>query len=288
MIDLKIPKLLLTLRFVDCVIWMMPPALPVNMGLNHLFSLWRLVQSEILGTDADKTIVAGSVDVCCFDKTGTLTSNSIDVFGYSCSDLSVLHRDRGRVHEDRDLFRLMAVCHSCHLIGGELLGDSLDIAMFKHSGYTIDPENGGDAAHLRLRVRSEQLADELEVSQVFDFESDLQRMSCVVRDARSGESWSFVKGSPEAMRPLFGEAQIPVHYSAFLLHLANQGLRVIALGRKRLQDAPVSSLTVLERVEAESGLEFLGFIAFENGLKSDTAEVIGRLQKADLRCKVLK
>lgn len=53
--------------------WIIPPIYPIYFNLCYSFSLYRLTQKNIYGTEPFKTIVSGKVKTMCFDKTGTLT-----------------------------------------------------------------------------------------------------------------------------------------------------------------------------------------------------------------------
>lgn len=58
---------------------------------------------------------------------------------------------------------------------------------------------------------------------------------------------------------------------------------MIACATKHISKLTTSRINKLKRSEAEIGLEFLGFIVFENKLKSRTEEVIEELNDANLR-----
>lgn len=114
------------------------------------------------------------------------------------------------------------------------------------------------------------------------FSSALQRMS-VVACVNESEWHCLVKGSPEALRPLFAAHAAPAWYTECYERLARQGLRVLALAHRRLQPDEVraatqassassasassaqadAAATALQRAAVESELHFAGFIAFE-------------------------
>jgi cation-transporting ATPase 13A3/4/5 len=53
-----------------------------------------------------------------------------------------------------------------------------------------------------------------------------------------------------------------------------KGLRIIALAYKNEMQKNKEELLEMSRDEIENNLNFLGFLVFENKLKSDTKEVI--------------
>merc|ERR1719329_360161 len=60
--------------------------------------------------------------------------------------------------------------------------------------------------------------------------------------------------------------------------MAEDGRRVLALALRRMPTTSEEDLTKQLRHDVESQLEFVGFIAFECQLRSDTKLVIGALQ----------
>ena len=72
--------------------------------------------------------------MACFDKTGTLTEDGLDFMGLKRSDdlTGKMVRDpKTELGEKSILLQAIASCHSLTMIHGELLGDPLDIKMFR-------------------------------------------------------------------------------------------------------------------------------------------------------------
>eukprot|EP00747_Dinoflagellata_sp_TGD_P067846 gnl/TRDRNA2_/TRDRNA2_155465_c4_seq2.p1 gnl/TRDRNA2_/TRDRNA2_155465_c4~~gnl/TRDRNA2_/TRDRNA2_155465_c4_seq2.p1 ORF type:complete len:645 (-),score=166.92 gnl/TRDRNA2_/TRDRNA2_155465_c4_seq2:3-1805(-) len=146
------------------------------------------------------------------------------------------------------------------------------------------------------KVRRETCAvDAVKILHRFHFASRLQRMSVVV-DVKAGDAgnakdvgahctpsgqYILVKGSPEALRPLLVESSIPSWYDIAYLEMAERGRRVLAMALRQLP-APVeeADLPKLSREDAEKNLTFVGFIAFECQLRSDSGLVIGALTES--------
>jgi cation-transporting P-type ATPase 13A2 len=68
-----------------------------------------------------------------------------------------------------------------------------------------------------------------------------------------------------------------------LNHYTHRGYRVIACAAKYENKLSWVKIKKMTREEAESNLEFLGFIVFENKLKKATAPVINELKTAGIR-----
>lgn len=76
---------------------------------------------------------------------------------------------------------------------------------------------------------------------------------------------------------------VPMDYEELLSYYTHRGFRVIACATKHIKSLDWRQVQQMTRWEAESSLEFLGFIIFENKLKSSTAGVLEELNDADIR-----
>ncbi|KAI8804374.1 hypothetical protein BJ742DRAFT_825014 [Cladochytrium replicatum] len=152
---------------------------------------------------------------------------------------------------------------------------------------------------------------EFGVIRQFEFVSNLRRMSVIVRRLRirKGGPLSplspndppipgvggiemaptkcmevFAKGAPEVMRSICVPESLPEDYDSLLRAYAHHGYRVLALAWRTL-DANVSWIKAMrmKRDEIERDLRFVGFIVFENKLKSGTSRVVGALRRARIR-----
>ncbi|CAK8999902.1 Endoplasmic reticulum transmembrane helix translocase (Complexed with DOR1 protein 1) (Endoplasmic reticulum P5A-ATPase) (Sensitivity to the P.farinosa killer toxin protein 1) [Durusdinium trenchii] len=127
----------------------------------------------------------------------------------------------------------------------------------------------------------------IKILERFHFSSKLQRMSVICKLKHKGAAelsnspYCLVKGSPEAVQKLLKPGAAPSWYRTAYRTLAEQGMRVLALGFKRCEDGV--TVSSLKRDEAEQDLEFAGFIAFECKTRGDSAMVIQSLREADHR-----
>lgn len=129
------------------------------------------------------------------------------------------------------------------------------------------------------------------------FSSALQRMSVVVKcfnrfpdnkhhSSSTGEHWyCLVKGSPEAIKTLLLQSELPSWYSETYERLARSGYRVLALAYKEIssKDRPLEQ----PRSWVESELSFGGFIAFECKVRADSGLVIKSLIQSDHKVSML-
>ncbi|KAJ5466756.1 cation-transporting ATPase [Penicillium diatomitis] len=312
---------LIIVRALDLITIVVPPALPATLTIGTNFALSRLKKQSIFCISPQKVNVGGKLDVVCFDKTGTLTEDGLDVLGARAvgenkrfSDLlsetsaGVLLPPPNRdspfdLEKQRKIVYTMATCHSLRVVDGELLGDPLDVKMFQFTGWTYE-EGGGHASEQtspkfdnitpsvakppvthggNLQSNGANATVELGVLRSFEFVSQLRRASVVVRQFGDNGVNIFVKGAPESIRDICIPESLPADYEELLSHYTHKGYRVIACATRYERKLSWMKVQKLTRTEAESNLEFAGFIIFENKLKSTTTDVIAELNQANIR-----
>jgi cation-transporting ATPase 13A2 len=200
----------------------------------------------------------------------------------------------------------MATCHALRKIDDELLGDPLDVKMFDFTGWSYeegeqksgnnddDPEQKLSPSVARPPPGREfdiddseddqnRKAIELGVLKAFEFVSQLRRASVVVRQFGSKSGSIYVKGAPEVMKDICRPETFPTDYEELLAFYTHRGFRVIACATKTIPKLNWLKVQKMQRSEAESQLDFVGFIIFENKLKPTTAPVIEELERANIR-----
>lgn len=106
MIEISLATKLIVLRFLDTLMWIIPPALPIFFSVCQTIALIRLTKLNIFATDPAKVVVASDLTVMCFDKTGTLTQDSMEVKGYydnTCKDIKQAINDEKGMKKGDDL-----------------------------------------------------------------------------------------------------------------------------------------------------------------------------------------
>ncbi|KAL9605801.1 MAG: hypothetical protein Q9179_001034 [Wetmoreana sp. 5 TL-2023] len=308
-IRLKLAWHLIVVRALDLITIVVPPALPATLTIGTNFALSRLKTKSIFCISPQRVNVGGKLDVVCFDKTGTLTEDGLDVLGVRVvqrpdmrfSDLfnngttllpgAAYERDPTVDYDvHKAVLQTMASCHSLRNVEGKLVGDPLDLKMFgftdwsfkegSHDPFSVQDEEPGpqdyssvkpplglefdlddrgqpkkvsrlhEEEYLRLTFL-QNIAIQLHIVRGFEFVSQLRRASVIVFQAGN----------------------------TFYTH---RGFRVIACATKRVP-YDWASLQRMERDETERGLDFIGFIIFENKLKPVTAETIEELEQAGIR-----
>ncbi|KAJ2993343.1 hypothetical protein NUW58_g1867 [Xylaria curta] len=200
----------------------------------------------------------------------------------------------------------MATCHSLRSIDGELVGDPLDLKMFEFTGWLFeegvqgggdqeDDEHGGLSPSVArpppaplydtdeyANINGTNTPLELGVLKSFEFVSQLRRASVIVRRFGQQRGDIYVKGAPECMRDICRAESFPDDYDELLSYYTHKGYRVIACATKHIKKLSWVKSQKMKREEVEAGLEFVGFIIFENKLKPTTAAVLKELNQANI------
>jgi len=201
----------------------------------------------------------------------------------------------------------MATCHSLRVVDDEFIGDPLDLKMFQFTGWQFeegaerpsgDDEEQPTSIHpsvarpppgMEFDVDADQdssnarRAIELGVLKSFEFVSQLRRASVVVRQFGDPSGDVYVKGAPEVMKAICRPDSFPQDYEELLSYYTHRGYRVIACATKHIPKLNWLKVQRMKREEAESDLDFVGFIIFENKLKPITADIIEELNDASIR-----
>ena len=218
------------------------------------------------------------------------------------------------------LLQTLGSCHSLTKVQGKIIGDSMDIKMFEATGWNFEEnEQGYDdmvlavvtppetsnsppmpdsfeelqssllkstmnrSCYSPLKQNNENsLPKKLGIIKRFEFTSNLQRMSVIVKDLKADKFRLYVKGSPEKLRELCKPISIPEGFHDKLDDYAKKGFRILACGTKSL-DITFQSLEKLKREEIENDLVFIGFLIMENRVKGATPGSISKLHKAEIR-----
>ena len=294
----KRSKYELLLHCILIVTSVIPPELPMQMALAVNNSLMTLMKLHIFCTEPYRVPMAGKLDACLFDKTGTLTTDELVAVGV-CQP-SKLKTPKGKEEDDPKFLTpmsqifdeaalVLASCHSLVYIEGETTGDPLESAPLKSMRWELSKDNGNAVPSVAtenrpmgkpIAVFSESNVTRIEVLTRHHFSSKLQRMSCVIRSVTSGNHYSVMKGSPEAVGSLLGTK--PEGYDEKAAYLSKEGYRVIALALRPLASKEEVTSAQDSRASCEKDMRFAGFIAFTCRVRKDTAAVLLRLKEGGM------
>ncbi|KAI1315498.1 hypothetical protein EDD11_000731 [Mortierella claussenii] len=334
-IQMGVPFKMMMLKALDLITIVVPPALPATMSIGTSFAIARLKRSNIFCISPTRVNIGGKINCMCFDKTGTLTEDGLDVLGVQCAD-SVTGKLGDMFHSIDEMQAAaqsllektvpmvfaMTTCHSVKSVGGELIGDPLDLKMFEFTQWILDEGGlgarianvsesprgvgknntggvvstvvrppGGKQFNLEDMIAKHNAHDtndtnsflELGIIRCFEFVSSLRRMSVIVKRLHSPGMDVFVKGAPEVMTDICLKDSLPQDYTECLAYYTHHGYRVIACAYKSMPTLNFVRAQRVKREQVESELTFLGFIVFENKLKPTTAPIITTLSNARIR-----
>ncbi|HET7514933.1 MAG TPA: cation-transporting P-type ATPase [Gaiella sp.] len=232
----------------------------------------------------------GSTTAICTDKTGTLTENrmrAVRVWTPSTElDLEAAVAGEDAVRSDPVLGllgRAIAACSTAELArepAGKARGEATEIGLLEASRALSVDVDVARREHDRLGLNR--------------FDPKLRLMSTVDRRADGGVT-VHAKGAPEEVLARSTRIGGPVDHVALtdseharvlavLDRYASQGLRVIAIARRRLPDGTHAPT---RREDAERDLVLLGLVALFDPPRPEVADAVARCHEAGLRILVV-
>ena len=234
-----------------------PEELPIIITMVLALGGYRLSKQHAIVKRLQAVETLGAVTVIATDKTGTLTENRMAV---------------SRVEPEKLRHEILGIGVLCNDAFNADLGDPLETALLRSA-----QQAGIDVKALRQPYH---LRDD------FTFDNTRKRMSLIYE--RGGELLVAVKGAPETVLPLCtskwddaGRQQLSKADQQGVLasaaQMANDGLRVIALAERIIDDSTLS------QDKAESDLTFVGLVAFSDPPRPDVHEAIAACLTAGIR-----
>ena len=216
--------------------------------------------------------------------------------------------------------RTLSCAQDLHLIKDKLVGDPVDIEMFKTSDCSLEMKEfkeGTFVGDYVQKIRSltvvkpnKNLLNALNKSEdfgflilnIFPFCSNKKRMGAVVMDSSqssfpeneqsddqsleggstpSDKYFYVCKGAPEKIKEICRKESIPENFRSKLDEYAQKGIRVIALAYKSLESPN------LRQEDAETEMEFQGFLLLSNPLQPKTRRTIKNLLFNHVECSMI-
>ncbi|KAJ1927681.1 hypothetical protein IWQ60_002737, partial [Tieghemiomyces parasiticus] len=273
-----------------CLAQIISPILPAALVAGQSVASNRLRRKKIFCVDLPRVMMAGKVQIFCFDKTGTLTKEGLDFYG--C--VPVVEEKKGVAAENggpgfgernmdiKTVPRLLglatASCHAVTKLNERLIGNPVDIEMFKHAGWDLCPPDSLDYLDT-LHADGERI----HVVKRFEFMHARASMSVAILDPTDNHVHVFVKGSFERLRETARPESVPGDFNAVTNQLAREGCYVLAVAHRDLGAVDPTTLADWTRDDLERDAALLGLVLFKNTLKLDTADAIAELKAGTTR-----
>ena len=265
---------------------------------------------DVMCFDKTGTLTEDGLDVLGVRVVSRPANRFTDILSDSSSLLPGATYERDPTFDynaNKAILYTMATCHSLRIVDDEFIGDPLDLKMFEFTRWQFEegserPASGEDEEDNSLSPSvarpppglefdidegehspNSRRPIELGVLKSFEFVSQLRRASVIVRQFGEKSGDVYVKGAPEAMKDICKPESFPPDYDDLLAYYTHRGFRVIACATKHIFKLNWLKVQKMKREEAESNLEFSGFIIFENKLKEKTTEIIEELTEANIR-----
>jgi len=265
-----------------------PEGLPIVATVAMARGMLRMARHNALVNRLAAVETLGSTTVICTDKTGTLTENKMTVTRIVLEEVELAVSPEAReggyffrdgqpfAPEDHDtlvaLLEAGVLCNNASLgegPDGKAVGDPLEVALLE--------------AGVKADLDRDNLTDHYPEQREEPFDSDVRMMATF--HPTDEKYVVMVKGAAEAV--LQASTRLHNHegdqalseqdrlrWDERNLHMAKEGLRVLALATKTvdsLESSPYEDLT------------FLGLVAMADPPRGDIADAIGRCKRAGLR-----
>ncbi|ORY02702.1 hypothetical protein K493DRAFT_334519 [Basidiobolus meristosporus CBS 931.73] len=273
------------------------PLLPAALVVGQSVAANRLRKLKIFCVDLPRIIIAGKIRIFCFDKTGTLTKEGLEFYGVQPINTynddypsKAQERATPEFTERRDVFsdipriiRLgVATCHTVTKVKDQLIGNPVDIEMFRATKWQLAPHADGNYLDT-LTPTEEPNNPPIHVVKRYEFVHARASMSVAILDTMTGHVHVYVKGSFEKVKDLCDPALIPLEYDDMCNKLAMEGCYVLAMAHRDLGKIDPRSIQEWSREEMESQLNLMGLVLFKNMLKDDTTDAITQLKEGGTR-----
>ncbi|KAI8144258.1 hypothetical protein BJV82DRAFT_557186 [Fennellomyces sp. T-0311] len=275
------------------------PLLPAALVIGQSVSAGRLRSRNIFCVDLPRILMAGKVQLFCFDKTGTLTREGLDFYGVQavagiepvadekakCSN-PIFDEQVDAVEKVPRLMQIgLATCHAVTTLNDQLIGNPVDIEMFRSSQWKLE-ESGDDVVDTLTPPSTAQINAPVHILKRFEFVHVRMSMSVAVLDTHTNKVHIFVKGAYEKIKDLSNSDSIPANYDQTASNLARYGCYVLALSHREIDLEEIGGIEAFRnwsRDQMEQDIDFMGLIIFKNQLKEDTTENIAELKAGATR-----
>lgn len=257
-----------------------PEGLPAIVTIVLAVGMQNLVKQKAIMRKLPAVETLGSTNIICSDKTGTLTQNKMTIKKvYNNEELSsVVEMDDLDEHTTK-LVNFGVLCNDTKVKkaanGYETIGDPTEIALI-------------DLA-INLNMDPIQILKSFKRLHELPFDSERKLMTTV--NEIDGKIISITKGAPDVLFSRVTNIDINGEIRPFTekdnqnlnetnISMANQALRVLAIGYKVLDHPDVQNL---EQNELETSLTFIGLVGMIDPPREEAKDAIALCKKAGIK-----
>jgi len=275
-----------------------PEGLPAAVTITLAIGVARMARRQAIIRKLPAVETLGSTTVICSDKTGTLTENQMTVQRIAVGGRHYEVTGAGYEAHGDIRWNGEAVCVGDHsglkecLKAGWLCNDAQLVRQGGRLTVQGDPTEGAlIAAAMKGGLNETELHAAHPRLDAVPFESEHQYMATLHAAPDDGRV-IYMKGAVERLlercTSVLGEDDAEAPLDPERIHreaeaLASQGLRVLALARKRLP-TPEARVT---HADVASGLTLLGLQAMMDPPRTEAATAVRECQKAGIRVKMI-
>lgn len=251
-----------------------PEGLPTIVAVSLSLNIIKLSKQNALVKKMIASETIGCINVICSDKTGTLTENKMTVNAFYDT---AFHTDIKTVSSD---WLIHNIClNTTADIGkdGIFIGNPTECAMLNFY------EKSDERKRRKKSYQDER--KEHETLQTFPFSSELKHMTTISNV--DGKIVTYVKGSPECVIEMCHiDERKREEIETYITQVEQKAMRVIAFAHKELS-VMKDFEDEAHHIELESNIEFDGFVAISDPLRSDVYEAVKFCNKAGVCLKIL-
>ncbi|ANK60803.1 HAD-IC family P-type ATPase [Loigolactobacillus backii] len=287
----SLPALLIAV--ITMVVGSMPEGLPASTSVVLSMGVKKMTTQHAIVKTLPAVETLGAVDIVNTDKTGTLTKNEMTVtqvitgdHHYDVTGVGFTQGDQldltGELQYHGKPFAYQDDPGLNWLVN--ISGQTTDAALIEENGQwqlNGEPTDGAlTVLYQKLTGHTPEVdeIDSLPFDSAFGFSARLVRFN--------GEHILMVKGSPATLgkmaaagNPDFDDS----HWERNLTRLANDGLRVVALGYQRVPE----TMTTITREQIGAGLQLVGMVGIMDPPREETVSSIKELRQAGVKVKMI-
>jgi len=262
----------------------LPNEFPVVVTIFLALGAWRISQNHVLARRPNAVETLGSATVLCVDKTGTLTLNQMAVQQLEAYNSSN-NNDEYLLPYDLELHSQDSLPEEVH--------ELVEFCILASQRDPFDPmEKAFKQLGDRYLAHTEHLHSDWQLLREYPLSPNVLAMSHVWQSADGNQYEIAAKGAPEAIADLchFPPEQGKI-LTAQVSQMAAQGLRVLAVAKASLMDAPPPFLPLhpsinpnhLPDQQHDFPFEFLGLVGLSDPVRPTVAAAIKECYTAGIR-----